>query len=232
MVPIRDDNPNYNTPIVTYTLILANILLFLYEMTLGPQLDNFLTHYAVIPAHIMGPTQLVLQGHFAALPALFPLISAMFLHSGFLHVGGNMLYLWIFEDNVEDQLGPLGFLLFYLMCGVGANLVQLYVNPFSQIPNLGASGAIAGVLGAYLVLFPRAKVQAVFPLGFFFIPFNISAFYFLGWWFVQQSFYGLADLGTRTNVGLEQGGVAYWAHAGGFFIGAALVWLFLRRSVR
>jgi membrane associated rhomboid family serine protease len=143
-----------------------------------------------------------------------------------------MLYLWIFGDNVEDQLGPLGFLLFYLMCGVGANLIQLYVNPLSQIPNLGASGAIAGVLGAYLVLFPRAKVQAVFLLRFFLIPFNISAFYFLGWWFVQQSFYGLADLGTRTNIGLEQGGVAYWAHAGGFFIGAALVWLFRRRSFR
>jgi membrane associated rhomboid family serine protease len=230
MVPIRDDNPSYRTPIITYALILANIGLFFYEMSLGEQLGAFLNQYAVIPAKITAVVQLLLQGKFAALPGLTPLITAMFLHGGFLHVAGNMLYLWIFGDNVEDQLGPVGFLFFYVLCGVGASLIQLYFNPLSQIPNLGASGAIAGVLGAYVVLFPRAKVQAVFPLGFIPIPFKISAIYFLGWWFVQQSLYGVADLGTRTNVGMEQGGVAYWAHAGGFFIGATLVWLFSPRD--
>ncbi|WP_218080385.1 rhomboid family intramembrane serine protease [Anthocerotibacter panamensis] len=228
MVPVRDDNPTYTVPWVTYALILANSAVFFYELSLGRQLDDFFRHYSVIPAQIAPALGAVLAGQLTELPRLTPLVTAMFLHAGFLHVAGNMLYLWIFGDNVEDRMGHLGFLVFYLLCGIGASLIQLFFNAASQLPNLGASGAIAGVLGAYVIQFPRAQVRAVFPLGFFFIPFNISAFWFLGWWFVQQSLYGVAGLGTRTAVGVEQGGVAYWAHAGGFALGAVLVFLFVR----
>ncbi len=228
MVPLRDDNPTATVPIVTYGLILVNIAVFLFEMTLGSRLGLFFQTYAVVPAQLSPAFDQLLAGNLAALPHLTPVVTAMFLHSGFLHVGGNMLYLWIFGDNVEDRMGHLGFLGFYLLCGIGATLIQIFFNPFSHLPNLGASGAIAGVLGAYVIQFPRAKVQAVLPLGFLILPFNVSAFYFLGWWFVQQSFYGLASLGTRTAIGLEQGGVAYWAHAGGFFVGALLTFVFVR----
>lgn len=228
MVPLRDDNPTYHTPIVTYALIVANLAVFIYELTLGPALGSFFEAYAIIPVQITTAFRLLLQGQFEVWPAFMPLFTAMFLHGGFLHVGGNMLYLWIFGDNVEDRFGSVGFLIFYLLCGVGATAIQLFFNPLSEIPNLGASGAIAGVLGAYVVMFPRAQVQAVLPIWFIPIPFKISAFFFLGWWFVQQSLYSLADLGTRTNIGMEQGGVAYWAHAGGFLFGVILVWLFNR----
>lgn len=229
MVPIRDENPSYNVPYVTYALILINIVVFVYELSLGENsLEGFFNRYAAVSNKIAPAVGELINGDVGAAAQLTPLITAMFLHGGFLHVAGNMLYLWVFGDNVEDRMGHFGFLVFYLLCGALSILVQVFFNPDSSIPSLGASGAIAGVLGAYIVQFPRAKVQAIFPLGFIPIPFNITAIWFLGWWFVQQAFYGVADLGARSAVGMEQGGVAYWAHAGGFVIGAILVFFFVR----
>jgi membrane associated rhomboid family serine protease len=227
MVPIGDFNPSSRTPYVVYLLLATNILAFLYEIV-HPDLNQFFNQWAVIPAKVTPALSAVFSGQIGAWPYLVPMFTAMFLHGGFLHLGGNMLFLWIFGDNVEDRLGHLGFLIFYLTCGLVATLVQIWGNPSSQIPNLGASGAIAGVLGAYIVRFPSAKIQAIFPLGFIPIPFSVPAIAFIGFWFVQQAFYSLASLGPRTQTGMESGGVAYLAHAGGFIIGALLIWLFDR----
>lgn len=229
MVPIRDDNKTYTLPFINYLLILVNILVFVFELSLEDRaLNRFLMEYAVVPAKLWPVFNHVLNGDLGALPLLLPLLSAMFLHGGFLHVAGNMLYLWIFGDNIEDRLGHFGYLCFYLLCGVFASLVQSVFSPESMIPSLGASGAIAGVLGAYIVKFPRVQVQAIFPIGFIPIPFKISAVWLLGFWFVQQAFNGVASVGTRTMTGVEQGGVAYWAHASGFVIGALIAVLFVR----
>ncbi len=221
MVPIRDDNPTTITPYVTYGLIAANVLAFLYESSLPPrQLDGFLHLAAVVPRE--------LTASFAGIPVhqVVPewatLITSQFLHGGLLHLAGNMLFLWIFGNNVEEKLGHAKFLLFYLTCGVLASLTQWYFSPSSAIPSLGASGAIAGVLGAYILRFPQAEILGVIPLGFFFPSFRVPAFYFLGFWFIQQAFYGLASLQTPTNIGMESGGIAYWAHSGGFLFGAIL----------
>jgi membrane associated rhomboid family serine protease len=229
MVPIRDDNNSYTVPFITYLLILLNILVFAFELSLGDrELNRFLMQYAVVPTKLWSAVGHVLNGDANALPLLLPLLSAMFLHGGFLHVAGNMLYLWIFGDNVEDRLGHFGYLGFYLLCGVFASLVQSVFSPESMIPSLGASGAIAGVLGAYIVKFPRVQVQAIFPIGFIPIPFKISAIWLLGFWFIQQAFNGVASVGTRTMTGVEQGGVAYWAHASGFALGALITLVLVR----
>ncbi|AKG22229.1 rhomboid family intramembrane serine protease [Calothrix sp. 336/3] len=221
MVPIRDNNPTTITPYVTYGLIALNVVAFIYEASLPPQiLDNFLHLFAVVPRE--------LSANFAGIPVnqgipeWSTLISSQFLHGGFLHLGGNMLFLWIFGNNVEDKLGHGKFLFFYLACGVLAALTQWYFSQGSTVPSLGASGAIAGVMGAYILRFPQAEILTLVPLGIFFPTFRIPAFYFLGFWFVQQAFYGLASLESPTNIGMESGGIAYWAHAGGFIFGAIL----------
>jgi len=221
MVPIRDNNPTTITPIVTYGLIAANILVFLYEANLPPQsLNGFFHLAAVVPRE--------LTASFAGIPVNQPvpewatLITSQFLHGGLLHLGGNMLFLWIFGNNVEDRLGHVRFLIFYLACGVLAGLTQWFFSQDSLIPSLGASGAIAGVMGAYILRFPRAEVLTLIPLGFYFPAVRLPAFYFLGFWFVQQAAYGVASLEARTNIGMESGGIAYWAHAGGFVFGAIL----------
>ncbi len=230
MVPIRDSNPRHQVPYVTYCLILLNLFVFGYEFFLSESaLEVFFKQFAVIPKTTTENLDLVLQGKFQNLGALYPLITALFLHAGWLHLGGNMLYLWVFGDNVEDRMGHAGFLAFYLLCGLGATLIQLFFDPLSKLPNLGASGAIAGVLGAYVIRFPRAKVLMIIPLGWIPIPFEIRALYFLGWWFVQQFFFSLLSLGVAANVGMEKGGIAYWAHAGGFVVGAILLTVFDRR---
>jgi membrane associated rhomboid family serine protease len=221
MVPLRDNNPTKTTPYVTYGLIATNILVFLYELTLPPpQLEQFFRIWAVVPRELT----VNFAGHVAATP--FPewatLFTSQFLHGGFLHIAGNMLFLWIFGNNVEDRLGHVKFLIFYLACGVLAVLTQWYFSPFSAIPSLGASGAIAGVMGAYVLKFPKAEVLTLIPLGLFFTTVRIPAFFFLGFWFVQQAFYGVAGLSAPTNIGMESGGIAYWAHAGGFVFGAIL----------
>lgn len=165
---------------------------------------------------------------FAGIPVNQPvpewatLITAQFLHGGFLHLAGNMLFLWVFGNNVEDKLGHFKYIVFYLSCGVLASLTQWYFDQYSNIPSLGASGAIAGVMGAYILRFPKAEVLAVLPLGIFFPTFRVPAYFFLGFWFLQQAFYGIASLEEPTNIGMESGGIAYWAHAGGFIFGAIL----------
>jgi membrane associated rhomboid family serine protease len=223
MVPLKDYNPIRTTPYVTYGLIGLNVLVFIYELTLpGPALTHFFEQWAVVPAELSYSFQTGLA--FPHWSEWGTLVTAQFLHGGFLHVGGNMLYLWIFGNNVEDELGHGKFLLFYLACGVLATLTQWFFDPVSAVPSLGASGAIAGVMGAYVFRFPTVRVLTLVPLGIFFTTFRIPAILFLGFWFVEQALYGLLSLEAPMNVGME-GGIAYWAHTGGFVFGAGLGWL-------
>lgn len=221
MVPLKDDNPTQTTPYVTYGLIGLNVLVFLYELTLSqPQLERFFQTWALVPRELtasFGGTAAI-----AANPEWITLFSSQFLHGGFLHIAGNMLYLWIFGNNVEDRLGHTKFLIFYLVCGALAALAQWYFAAGSAIPSLGASGAIAGVMGAYIIRFPKARVLTLVPLGIILIPFRIPAVFFLGIWFLMQAFNGIASLGAPANLGMETGGIAYWAHAGGFVFGMIL----------
>lgn len=212
MIPLRDDNPTHITPIVTYLLILVNIVVFLFQILLGSNSEAFVYQFALIPANV---TNLISLG------ALFNIFTSMFMHAGLAHIGGNMLYLWIFGDNVEDRLGSFKYLLFYIIGGVVASLAHIITNPNSQIPTVGASGAIAAVLGAYLVLYPSQKVLTLIPLGFWLRLTMLPASVVLGLWFVLQLFQGVASLGMP-----DVGGVAFWAHIGGFVTGVALGWLF------
>ena len=221
MVPLRDDNPTRITPYVTYGLIAVNILAFIYELTLAPQqLEGFFHLAAVVPRELSASFSGIPVNQ--PLPEWLTLVTSQFLHGGFLHLAGNMLFLWIFGNNVEDKLGHVRYLIFYLTCGILAALTQWYFSMNSGIPSLGASGAIAGVLGAYILRFPKTQVLTLIPLGIFFTTIRVPALFFLGFWFVQQAFYGVASLNAPANIGMEQGGVAYWAHAGGFVFGAIL----------
>jgi membrane associated rhomboid family serine protease len=220
--PLSDDNPTRLTPYVTYGIMALNIAVFLHEITLLPQqLDVFFDAWAVVPAELTASFvgQVISP---SAVPEWFTLLSSQFLHGGFLHIAGNLLFLWIFGNNIEDKLGHSKFLVFYLGCGVLAGLTQWFFSATSAIPSLGASGAIAGVLGAYIIRFPRATVLTLIPLGI--IPWftRIPAVFFLGIWFIQQALYSVASLGARSTIGMESGGVAYWAHAGGFVFGVIL----------
>ncbi len=221
MVPLRDNNPITITPYVTYGLVATNILVFLYQLSLTPQqLEGFFHLAAVVPRE--------LSANFAGIsvnqpvPEWMTLITSQFLHGGFLHIAGNMLFLWIFGNNIEDRLGHVKYLIFYLTCGILAALSQWFFSQNSGIPSLGASGAIAGVMGAYILRFPRAEVLTLVPLGFFITTVRLPAVFFLGFWFIQQAFYGVASLNAPSNIGMESGGIAYWAHAGGFFFGAII----------
>lgn len=222
MVPLRDDNPTTITPYITYALIAANILVFLLELSVSQapgELENFFYTWAVVPRQLSASfAGQAISGP----PEWITLFSSQFLHGGFLHIAGNMLFLWIFGNNVEDRLGHIKYLIFYLACGALAALTQWFFSPNSAIPSLGASGAIAGVMGAYILRYPKASVLTLLPLGFFITTVRIPAFFFLGWWFIQQAFYGAASLNAPANIGMEGGGVAYWAHAGGFVFGAIL----------
>ena len=223
MVPIRDENPVQITPYVTYGLITLNILVFFYELSLpSPMaLTAFFHTWAVVPEQLtesfMGGQSIPFDLH-----EWSTLFTSQFIHAGFLHIAGNMLYLWIFGNNVEEQLGRIRFLVLYLTCGVLAALAQWYFGMFSEVPSLGASGAIAGVMGAYIFKFPTVRILTIVPLGFLFLPFRVPAIFYLGFWFLQQAAYGLASLSVPTNVGMADGGVAYWAHAGGFIFGALI----------
>ena len=200
MFPIRDHNPSQRTPYVTYALIAANVVMFLMTFADSPTanaLFDRLALYALAVTH----------GE-----ALWGLVTHMFLHAGFMHIIGNMLFLWIFGDNLEEQMGHLGFLVFYLACGLAAAAAQIIAAPYSPIPMVGASGAIAGVMGGYLLLFPRARVDIVAIFIVFFKVFTLPAWVVLGIWFGLQLFGGFTVTG-------DQGGVAYWAHAGGFIAG-------------
>lgn len=217
MFPISDDNPSKSRPVVTYSIIAINIAVFLYELVISGRGDlaDFFEIFALTPAYVV-------QG-----AALYTFVTSMFLHGGFMHVFGNMLYLYIFGDNIEDIMGRKRFILFYLICGILASSAQIIVNPLSDIPNLGASGAVAGVLGAYLIMFPNARVNCILVLGFFFRWVTLPAVLVLGFWFVLQFFSGAASLSYASQ---NLGGVAYFAHIGGFVAGMGLVKVFKNQN--
>jgi membrane associated rhomboid family serine protease len=228
MIPLRDNVPSRGTPVMTVLLIATNVLVFLYELSLGRALPRLFYELAVIPSrYVHGvsvtPSGGVEEANFALL--VFPLFASMFLHGGWLHLLGNMLYLWIFGDNVEDRMGHFRFLIFYLICGLAATFGHIWSSPNSTMPSLGASGAIAGVLSGYLMLYPRAKVLILVPMWFFF-TFEVPAMFFLGFWFLQQLLFGIGSLGPASA---QTGGVAWWAHIGGFLAGAILVHVFTQR---
>ncbi|MGH6923541.1 MAG: rhomboid family intramembrane serine protease [Propylenella sp.] len=224
MFPISDDNPRRHlTPYVNFTIIGACVLVFLWQATLGEQ-GSELAFYrlGMIPARLLEGKEL--QPDFALVPAWATVFTSMFLHGGWLHLGGNMLYLWIFGDNIEDSMGHGRYLTFYLLSGVAAALAQGWTDPSSTIPMVGASGAISGVLGAYIVLHPGATVRVLIFLGFFVTVTHIPAVIVLGVWFGLQLLSGLAP-------STGEAGVAFWAHIGGFVAGIALVPFFKRRAV-
>ncbi|HZS51307.1 MAG TPA: rhomboid family intramembrane serine protease [Bryobacterales bacterium] len=225
MIPLRDNIPSRRYPVVNVTLIILNVVVFLYQLMLGPDLESFVRTYAVVPYRYFHAVYVTSHGLRPVTTAdlLIPLVTSMFLHGGWLHLIGNMWYLWIFGDNVEDRLGHGRYLIFYLLCGITAALAHIWFNAGSRLPSLGASGAIAGVLSAYLISFPRARVLVLVPLFFFFPIVEIPALFFLGFWFLQQFFYGAASLGVPAY---QTGGVAWWAHVGGFVSGAILLWAF------
>jgi membrane associated rhomboid family serine protease len=224
MIPLRDTIPSATFPIGTAGLITLNVLAFLYELSLGRHLDVFIMQYGAVPLRF------ILAGRLedvSVVERLTPLFTSMFLHGGWLHIIGNMLYLWIFGDNVEDRLGHGRFIVFYLLCGLAAALAQIYINPTSRVPMVGASGAVAGVLGAYLLLFPQARVLALIPIAFFLQIVEIPAFVFLLFWFLMQFLSGAVAITTAPYM---TGGVAWWAHIGGFVSGMALGYVFPKRK--
>jgi membrane associated rhomboid family serine protease len=213
MFPIRDTQRSYATPVVTVLLIVTNILIFLYQVSLDPYTQNHLVAvYGLTPAPCRYPSQ---AGCFHA----FDMITSMFLHGGWMHVLGNMWFLWVFGDNIEDILGHGKFFIFYIACGVAAAATHMFFNPGSRLPTVGASGAIAGVMGAYLLKFPRNRILTLIFFGFVFFL-EIPAVVMLGYWFLLQLFSGVGSVGTTYA---SQGGVAWFAHVGGFLAGMVLV---------
>jgi membrane associated rhomboid family serine protease len=216
-IPLKDTNPSRTYPVVNISLILANVAVFLYQFTLPPAaFKAFVLSNATVPARIPS----FLAGHAGFATAFLPLLTSMFLHAGLLHIAGNMLFLWIFGDNIEDFFGHLRYLLFYLTCGIGAGLLHILFNLSSTVPALGASGAISGVMGAYMLLYPRERILTL--VFIFVIP--IPAVFILGYWFLLQFLAGINALGASAS-----GGVAVWAHVGGFLLGMLLTGLVRRR---
>ena len=216
MIPLRDINPSRSTPVVTLALIVMNTVVFLYQLSLERTAQlALLNGLGFVPARL----PLALRSpEMSFVDALLPLWTSMFLHGGFLHLLGNMWFLWVFGDNVEDRLGHLRFLVFYLLCGAGAGVTHALVELQSTVPTVGASGAVSGVLGAYFVLFPRSRVITLVPLVFVFLTVRLPAMVVLGYWFLIQFFSGLGTLG-----GDQTAGVAWWAHIGGFVFGMLLL---------
>jgi membrane associated rhomboid family serine protease len=213
MIPLRDTIPSRSFPFINISLIIANLATFLYQLSLGNQVERFIFTYGLIPAHLF-------SGDYPLAAHFYPLFTAMFLHGSWFHILGNMLYLWIFGDNIEDRLGHLRYLLFYLLSGIGAALTQIIVHPNSSYPMVGASGAIAGVLGAYLILFFHSRIVTLIPIFFFLQVREIPAFVFLLFWILMQFLNGTATF-SHTNQITD--GVAWWAHIGGFFSGILLL---------
>jgi membrane associated rhomboid family serine protease len=215
MIPLRDSVAVQRWPVVTWLLIAINVWVFLDELLLGPELEAFIRIWAFIPARYFALSE-TNPGDWAG--RYLPIFTSMFLHGGWLHLLGNMVYLWIFGDNVEDRLGHVRYLIFYLVAGVGAALVHAHLAPDSTLPTVGASGAISGVLGAYLVLFPHARVYTLVPWVFIFLGVvEIPAAVYLGFWFAMQVMSGAVGLAAPVDAG--GGGVAWWAHIGGFAFG-------------
>ena len=225
MIPIRDTIPRKNPPIATWLIILANSLVFLFELSMPEHtLVQFFYWFGLVPARYTHPAWALWLG----LPVddYFPFLTSMFLHSSWMHIIGNMWALWIFGDNVEDRMGPIRFLFFYLSCGIAAGLVHWFTNPDSTIPAVGASGAIAGVMGAYLLLFPYARIIVLFPILFIPFFFELPAVVYLGFWALTQLFSGTLALASPSQVG----GVAWWGHVGGFGAGMVLQFFFVKRA--
>jgi membrane associated rhomboid family serine protease len=211
--PLKDDIPSRRPPIVTVGLITTCILVYVWQASLGPEAGTYAVYsYGFIPAVLFGDAEL--PADLAVVPSVATLFTSMFLHGGLMHLAGNVLYLWVFGNNVEDNLGHARFLIFYLLCGVAAALAQALPDPSSEIPMIGASGAISGVLGAYLLLYPHARVHVLIPFGFLMLH-TIRAGWLLGFWFVFQLLNGVFSDSS-------EGGVAFWAHVGGFVAGMAL----------
>ena len=216
MIPLKDDNPTSSKPIVTYILIGLCVVVFFMQLGSNSYKTGQLFYsYGLIPSVLMGHDQLPIDLY--AVPASVTIFTSMFMHGGFMHLIGNMLYMWIFADNIEDNLGPVNFFIFYILAGIGAALTQVLMDTHSQIPMVGASGAIGGVLGGYLINHPKAKVLVLIPFGFFSQLIKIKALYVLGFWFILQ----FVSSG---------GGVAYAAHIGGFVSGMILILFFNKKK--
>ena len=216
MIPIRDEIKTHRTPIVNYALVVINVLVFLWMFLNSGNLESIYYEYALIPSNFLNGIDL---------GDVKDIFTSMFMHGGWMHLIGNMLYLWIFGDNIEDRLGHIGYLIFYLVGGIAAALLQTLISPSSQIPMVGASGAIAGVLGAYLVMYPNSRVYTFIPIGFYARVRLVPAVVVLGLWFLLQLISGVGSLGA-----LDQGGTAYFAHIGGFIFGLIVGWMFKRRG--
>lgn len=223
MIPLRDTIPSQHFPVVTILLIIVNSLIFMFEVSLGPNLNAFISYFGMIPKRYFYLTE---NDWYNFVDRLYPFFTSMFLHGGWLHVIGNLWFLWIFGDNVEDVLGRKNYLFFYILCGLVAGYAHAYTNPESSIPTVGASGAVAGVMGAYFVYFPRSRILTLIPIFFFFHFIEVPAYFFLGIWFLFQFFSGAIDLVVRSDACC---GVAWWAHIGGFVVGSSLALLFYRR---
>lgn len=227
MFPLRDDNPTSITPIVNWLLIFFNVVIFLYQVSLGPRdMQVFVYQYGAIPAVITGEQSL--PASIETIPPAMSVFTSMFLHGGWMHLIGNMWFLWIFGNNIEEAMGSIRYFLFYLLSGLAASFSHILADTQSVLPAIGASGAIAGVMGAYVMLYPRAQVLTLIFLGFFIRLLYIPAGIILVFWFVLQVFSG--SLGSMSG-GEESGGVAFWAHAGGFIAGVLFVGLFKKSSV-
>ncbi len=215
--PIGDDNVEQgHKPFWSYVLIGLNVLVFLYQFFLGQAGAEFIYKFGSIPNHIMKGKD------------LHTLVTSMFMHGGWMHLIGNMLFLWVFADNIEATVGPIKFLLFYFLGGIAASLVHCFLSPNSEVPCVGASGAISAVLGAYLIMFSKSKIKVL--VIYFMTTFQVPAIYFLGFWIVQQLFSGVGSLGVHTADGGSGGGVAYWAHIGGFAAGLVGGFLFKNQT--
>jgi membrane associated rhomboid family serine protease len=235
MIPIRDDNPHFLTPYATYSLVALNILAWVIVQALGtePGLSRSVCTLGLVPGELLH--KLAVGSGVPIGPGVscvvteagnpWSLLTHMFLHGSWMHILGNLWFLWIFGNNVEDSMGHVRFVVFYLVCGLAAAGLQIYANPASGIPMVGASGAIGGVMGAYVLLYPRVNVHMLFWLGFYVTTFTLPAYTMLGYWFLVQL------IGGVVSIGADGGGVAFWAHIGGFAAGAALIFVFRNQEL-
>ncbi len=216
MIPLKDDAPSSTFPLIILLLISINILIFIHEISLEKSLELFIGSYSIIPTRFFSPKIDIFS-------RFYPLITSTFLHGSWVHLIGNMWFLWIFGNNIEDRMGHVRFPFFYLGCGIAGGLAHIYINPESSIPSIGASGAISGILGAYFVLYPFSQVLTLVPIFFVYFV-RLPAFFFLGLWFLLQFFSGASSILSGETV---TGGVAWWAHIGGFVAGIILLPFFL-----
>jgi rhomboid family protein len=225
MIPIRDKTPSQTFPFVNVGLIIINVMIFVYEISLGQEMGPFVEMLGIKPARLIW----LMNNEPIKIPEIvFPFFSSMFVHGGWFHIIGNMWYLWIFGDNVEDRMGHTRYLIFYLLCGIAAGATHVYFNQASNIPTVGASGAIAGVMGAYMMLYPLGKVSTLVPIFFFITFIDVPALFFLGFWIILQFVQGTIS----STMNQDTAGVAWWAHLGGFVAGTILIFGFRKYKRR